>query len=168
MDVSASHPLYNRILQSNCPIIGTTLLCQWGPRNFKLWNWHSKARVFSMCKRQIMGISCATESGGDWGKEMTIFLILSMSRKGEGLTLNDDRKRIVEVGVCLTWLSISRMDWRWREWNRQLNKGGWQGHPYLPGRGQSMSSKVDGLEELVSLHFGMGDFSIFLREVYTS
>ena len=49
-----------------------------------------------------MRISCATEGGGDRGKKMTIFLILSMSRKGEGLTLSDDRERIVEVGVWLT------------------------------------------------------------------
>ena len=143
-------------------------LCQWGPWNVKLWNRHSKAKVFSGSKRQIMGISCAAESGGVWGKKMTMFLILSMSRKGEGLTLSDDRKRIMEFGVRLTWLSISRMHWRWREQNRQFSKGGWRGHPYLPVRGQSISSKADGLEELVSLHFGMGDFSIFPRELYTS
>jgi hypothetical protein len=40
--------------------------------------------------------------------------------------------------------------------------------PHLPGRGLSMISKVDGLEEPAPLHHGPGDFSTFLREAYTS
>lgn len=65
MDVSASYALYNRLLQNDSPIIGTAFLCQRGPQDFELGNRHTKAQVFSGCKRQIMALLRAIESGGD-------------------------------------------------------------------------------------------------------
>jgi hypothetical protein len=47
-------------------------------------------------------------------------------------------------------------------------RAGWREANYLPGRGESMISEVDGLGQLSPLHVGHGSLSVFQREACTS